>query len=166
MQSHDTYFKLRTQPPTPADEVCQCIGSKPVKLMYALTDNPIHCIDCNLEVAPDVLALDLQLVEDVVAWRDVYAVIYRLWLDSGTDAMWAKQQLLDMRSTVNTQGLAVRAALDRMRSCYVWYFQDQSDDAFTPLQVCPNCDRPFTRYSNGIFPQCICDQCKIITVSE
>ena len=84
MQSHDPYFKLRTQPATPDDEVCQCPGSKPVKLMYALTENPIHCIDCNLEVAPDVLAPDSHLVEDVVAWRDAYAVIYRLWLDSGT----------------------------------------------------------------------------------
>ncbi len=166
MQSHDSYFKLRTQPPTPHDEVCQCHGSKPVKLMYALTENPIHCIDCNLEVAPDALAPDSQLVEDLVAWRNVYAVIYRLWLDSGADETWAKHQLVDIQSTVNTQGLAVRAAADHLRPCYLWYFQDQSDDAFTLLQQCPNCDRPFTRYSNGIFPQFMCAQCKIITVGE
>jgi predicted nucleic acid-binding Zn ribbon protein len=131
--------------------------------MHALSNNPIHCIDCNLEVAAEVLALESELIDELVAWRSLYDSIYRLWLDSGAYEAWARGQLTNIQSAVNTQGLALRAAMERVRACYYWYFQDQAAENFTPDQHCPICHQLFMRYDKGIFVQFICDHCKIIT---
>ncbi len=56
----DPYFKLRSPEPTPPDELCTCLGVPPIKLMCALGYNPVHCMDCNLEVPPERLGFDAQ----------------------------------------------------------------------------------------------------------
>ncbi len=162
MVSPDPYFKLRPPQPTPEDEICKCEGVKPVKLMQALGYNPLNCIDCNLEILPESLALSESLVEDIAEWAGLYEAIDTLWLDSGPYESWAKDQLSDIDSPVNQRGLDVRKKLEGIRPCYYWYFQDESADDFEAATICPSCRRPLTPYLQGIFPQLICQSCKII----
>ena len=158
------YSKLHPPPETPEDELCSCDGNKPIKLMYALSYNPLCCIDCNLQVVPETLALNLRLVEAIASWRDVMGAIDHLWLDSGAYEAWAKQQLSTIASPVNQQGLVVCKELDAIRRCYYWYFQDESSEDYEPITHCPNCQQELVGYSNGIFRQLLCEQCSIITV--
>src|SRR4051812_6185298 len=111
----DIYDKLRPAGPTPADELCGCAGSPPVKLMHALSANPVHCLDCNLEVPPERLELTVELVAAIASWRSVYGAIDWLWLDSGSYEEWAYGELADLSSAANRRGLAARAALDPIR---------------------------------------------------
>lgn len=48
----DPYAQLRPPAPTPIDEICSCPSSTPIRLMTSLGENPIHCLDCNLESPP------------------------------------------------------------------------------------------------------------------
>jgi hypothetical protein len=166
MSNHDRYFKLTPPPQTPEVEICRCEGNRPIKLMASLSYNPLHCIDCNLEVAPESLALSVPLVEATAHWRDLYNAIDWLWLDSGEYEMWAKEQLVDIASPVNQRGIVLCRNLDAVRRCYYWYFQDQSVEGFKPITHCPNCHKPLATHSNGVFRQLICEQCTIITVGE
>lgn len=163
---HDIYFKLRSAQPTPADELCACSGSPPAKLMYALVENPIHCLDCNLELPPERLALTVEHIRALTDWRSVYASIYRLWLDSGSYEEWAYRQLTDLSSAANRRGLTARAALDPIRRCYYWYFQDETGDHGDLLRNCPSCEERLAMYPHGIFPQFLCERCSIVTVAE
>ncbi len=104
MTQSNLYDKLRPPSQTPADEICLCEGSTPLKLMYALSYNPLHCMVCNLEVAPDSLALDARLIDAIVGWRNMFGAIYHLWLDSGHYEEWARQQLTDIKNPVNERG--------------------------------------------------------------
>src|SRR5579872_2158450 len=67
-------------PPTPPDEFCRCDAVTPVKLMSALGENPIHCLDCNLEVDLARLPLTREVARRIAAWRNIYDAIDRLWL--------------------------------------------------------------------------------------
>ena len=90
---------LKPPSPTPPDEICACEGNKPVKLMSALGYNPIHCIDCNLEVDPESLSLSADLIGAIAHWHNIYDAINRLWLGSGDNEDWAKADVstgLDM----------------------------------------------------------------------
>lgn len=139
---------------------------KPIKLMDALSYNPLHCIDCNLERTPESLDLSESLAQSIAFWRDVHNAIDHLWLDSNEYEAWAKEQLEDINSPVNRRGLVLCKDLNAICRCYYWYFQDQSSDEFEPMTHCPNCHEPFTLYANGIFRQFTCEQCGIITVAE
>ena len=161
---HDLYLKLRPPPATPPDELCRCPGHPSIKLMCALSYNPLHCLDCNLEIEPVSLPLPIQLVEPIAAWRSNYDAIYRLWLASGDYEDWAEAQLSDITSPINVDGIRLCAQLDPVRRCYFWYFQAESADCFTPLTHCPNCGNGFSAYHRGIFAQYICEQCRIATV--
>lgn len=166
MLDKDPYLRLREPLPTPDDEICKCLERKAIKLMSALSQNPIHCVDCNLEVTPEALALEAMLIDEIASWRSVFDGIDRLWLDSGEYEAWARNQLLDIRSPVNRRGMEVSESLNRVRRCYYWYFQDQSTVDFEPVKVCPACQRRFMLYPHGIFPQFVCEDCRIITVAN
>jgi len=133
--------------------------------MSALSYNPLHCIDCNLEVLPESLSLSDTLVERIASWRNLYDAIDRLWLDSEEYEAWAGSQLADIGNRVNKLGMAVRRDLDVVRRCYYWYFQDQSKEGFKSITNCPICQNRFSVYRAGIFPQYLCEQCSIITIS-
>jgi len=96
----------RLHPPagTPADEICACVDRPPLKLMQALGWNPIHCMRCNLEVAPETLSLSPALVDSIAAWRGVYDALDRLWLDSGAYEQWAAGQLADLQTEMRESG--------------------------------------------------------------
>ena len=134
--------------------------------MCALTYNPLHCIDCNLEIKPESLVLGNTLVDAIAYWVSMYDAIYRLWLTSGEYEGWAKDQLADIRSPVNKIGLDLRKELNEVLQCNYWYFQDQGVERFEAIKECPNCQGPLKEYTNSIFRQMICEQCSIVTVGE
>ena len=130
MGKQTSYAKLQPSELTPDDELCRCLDMPPIKLMHALNENPIHCMNCNLEVIPETLALTERILEEISRWNNIYHAIYILWLDSGTYEAWAKEQLVDITSDVNVRGREVQRDLHKIRSCYYWYFQDESVDEF------------------------------------
>ncbi len=131
-----------------------------------LVKNPVFCINCNLEIRPESLNLNVTLIDDLARWASIYDAVYRLWLDSGEYEEWAEKQLSDIHSPVNQRGMELLPAMNQIRRCYYWYFQDHSVDDFEPIRNCPNCGEPFQLYGGGIFLQYICEQCLIITVAE
>lgn len=131
--------------------------------MSALGYNPVHCIDCNLEVAPESLDLSEQLAEELAFWDRLYDAIDHLWLDSAEYEEWARNQLCNIKSAVNNRGLILQNKLNKVRRCYFWFFEDTEAE---PLFYCPKCNAQFSVYPKGIFPQFICEQCSIVTVGE
>jgi len=166
MLDPDRYFKLHPPPETPADEKCVCEPGKPIKLMPALGFNPLHCIDCNLEVAPESFALSDSLIEHIASWRSVHEAVNCLWLDSREYETWAAEQLADINSPINRRGMALRKELDAVRRCYYWYFQDESVDSFKPVSRCPSCQEPLSVYDEGIFQQLVCEGCGLVMAGE
>ena len=65
--------------PTPADECCSCSQLTAVYLAHKLSDNPIYCITCRGEVAPERIAFDDATTESLARWHEVYRAIYSLW---------------------------------------------------------------------------------------
>ncbi len=158
----DPYFKLRSS--LPSEEICTCANSKGVKLIYALSDNPFQCIDCNREINLSTFKFDLETVEELVSWRDVYSSIYKLWLDSGEYEKWAAEQLLNIYSPINQRGLSLSKRISDHKLCFYWYFHEKDNDSSSiPLLSCPSCGHAFETYNEGIFPQHICKNCFIIT---
>lgn len=166
MNNFDPIEKLQPPLKTPPSEICSCTGTRPIKIMSSLSFNPLHCIDCNLEVAPESLNLSLEMIEEIASFRDIYYSIDLLWLDSGEYEAWALLQLSDIHSPVNRRGLELCQRVNHLRCCYYWYKQDQSADDFVPITHCPQCGQPLVEYKEGIFVQLICEQCRIITVGE
>ncbi|MBN1312860.1 MAG: DUF2310 family Zn-ribbon-containing protein [Anaerolineae bacterium] len=162
---NDIYDKLRPPQPTPVDEICGCSGQKAIKLMSTFGFNPIHCLDCNLEVPPERIGLGADLAEATAFWSQVFRAIDRLWID-GDYEDWAGQELSNIESSVNKRGKKIAEALNSLRRCYYWYHQDQSVDFFKPITSCPLCGKGLSKYTNGIFLQGICEDCSIVTVGE
>ena len=158
----DRYNTLRPPAPTPEDEICRCPGTPPVKLMQALSYNPVHCMDCNLEVLPETLGLDDKLARAIAHWARIYDAIDHLWLDSSEYETWAAKQLSEISNTLNCEGREVQRRINDIRRCYYWYFQDQSADDYHPLDDCPSCKQPLVAYDEGIFPQRVCEVCSIV----
>jgi hypothetical protein len=100
----DKYASLRAPAQTPSDELCQCAPGTPVKLMSTggIGFNPIHCLDCNLEVMPERLGLSAKLAEAVADWHCMHGAIDALELHSGAYEQWARGELLDPSSPANT----------------------------------------------------------------
>jgi len=160
----DPYFKLRPMPPTPEDEICSCRDDPPIKLMSLalLSENPIHCLRCNLEVPPERLRLDQPLDDAVAHWNAVYGAIDSLELDSGPYEAWARLQLLDPASPPNVEGLAVARSLSQIRRCYFWFFQPNADDDYESPALCPMCHEPLRPYDDGLFPQLLCENDNLV----
>ena len=156
-----TYEQLYPPSPTPDSETCQC-ANVPVKLMQALTYNPIHCMDCNLEVPPARLGLDPDQVTAIVNWRSVYDAIDRLWLSSGDYEEWAFTQLVDLNSSVNQLGRKICNELQATSRCYYWCFRNED----TIIQTCPLCEHPVEDYTSGRFQQKICRECRLVFAGE
>lgn len=163
----DIYEKLRQPAPTPKDEVCSCTGEPPIKLMTMRqvgSFNPIHCLDCNLEVAPESLNLDLDLVEAIASWDAEHGAIETLELQSGDYEKWARSRLLDPESSTNVEGRDVARRLNERRRCYMWFFQPQSDDDWHARETCPVCGDALEPYEHGIFPQLLCELDRLVLV--
>jgi predicted nucleic acid-binding Zn ribbon protein len=160
----DLYAKLKPPVPTPEDEVCKCVDAPPIKLMSALRFNPLHCINCNLEVSPEGLGMSEELIESIANWRQVHEALYMLWLDSGDYADWAKSQLLDLSGQVNRLGRQAQSKLHTIRKCYYWYFQDTGNPDREPMSTCPDCAQPLLEYNHGKFAGywLTCESCLLV----
>ena len=128
-------------------------------LMTALGDNPIHCLDCNLEVDPTSISLPIAMVEPAAHWQRIAGAFERLELDSGPYEAMAEAELLDLGSPVNEEGLTLRLDLDQqVRRCFYVVPQVMtSDGAFAVPEVCPKCGNQLIEYKAGLFPRLICD---------
>jgi predicted nucleic acid-binding Zn ribbon protein len=161
------YAHLKPPKPTPKREICKCKKRKAIKLMAScLWYNPIHCIDCNLEVLPESINLDQKLIQEVVYWSRIYGAVDRLWLDSNSYEEWAKAELADINSRINKMGLSANRSMNKFQKCYYRHFQDESDDNYIPFEKCPKCRRNLEDYNGGIFLQKICEKCLIIGSGE
>ena len=59
-----------------------------------------------------------------------------LWIDSGEFEAWAKAQLEDPASPVNTRGREAASKLDAHRRTYYWWFQDFEATELQPIVSC------------------------------
>jgi hypothetical protein len=90
---NDPYFKLRPQPSTTEDQLCDCKIIKEVYLAHKLGNNPVHCLQCNGEVLPEKLGFGKEIAETVASWNFVYGALYQLWLDSGEYEVRSRDRL-------------------------------------------------------------------------
>ncbi len=166
----DPYRRLRAAGPTPADERCRCADLPPLKLMQALGANPLHCMRCHREVAPETLPLPADLADPIADWCGVYDAIDRLWLDSGAYEAWAASELANLESPVNRAGLALRARVDAVRRCYYWLFDGAAGTGSTHAtdtpRRCPACATPMTRYMGSRVPQVVCEVCSLVAATD
>lgn len=154
----DKYFKLKSAPETPLDEICKCDNIEEIYLAYKLGYNPVFCCTCNGEVVPERLAYSNQLVEKIASWTDVYGALYKLWLDSGEYEIYAKEKLEDPNSQVNKDGLELIKSLSAIRSCFYLWFDENSVES-EAKEKCPNCGDSLT---SNILNFRLCQQCKIL----
>jgi hypothetical protein len=129
-------------------------------------NNPIYCLDCNREVAPERLALAAELADDLAGWRSVHGAIEMLELDSGPYELWAQEQLLDPASATNAEGLALARRVNDLNRCYFWFFDAHTEDGWTPRAACPICGGPLQLYERGIFPQLLCERDGVVVTGE
>jgi Zn-ribbon-containing, possibly nucleic-acid-binding protein (DUF2310) len=163
----DIYEPLRPPAPTSEDEWCSCAGEPPIKLMTMQQVggfNPIHCLDCNREVPPERLGLDVDLIQAIAFWDQGHGAIETLELQSGEYEMWARDRLLDPESPTNTEGRELARQLSERRRCYLWFFQPESDDDWTPRATCPVCGDALEHYELGIFSQLLCERDRLVLV--
>lgn len=162
----DPYLRLRPIPPTPEDELCACAGRPPMLLMWTIGPNPMHCLHCNGELEPSELPLPVHLVDDVAHWAMLDGAIEHLELDSGPYERWAQNELLDLESPVNIEGLALRQKLDGIRRCYLVLFQPMDPSgAFVVPTACPQCRGPFETFTHGRFTRLLCERCGLALVN-
>jgi hypothetical protein len=161
MSFSDPYEQLRPQRATPPDEMCKCTGQPPVMLRSVLSPNPLACFACNLEVAPERLALPQKLAETVASWASFHDCFYLLWLDSGEFEEWAKVQLESPMSPVNRRGLEVASELSQHRECYYWWFAT-CDESYDPPDSCLLCGGQLVSSPRGR----VCQSCRVIFADQ
>ncbi len=166
MEETSRYRALYPPESTREDELCKCDGPLPIKLMYAFGYNPIHCMQCNLEVPPETLDLSSELITGLAFWRFNYAAIDHLWLASGDYELWAKEQLSNVSNRLNGEGRELQGELNELRRCYYWLFQDESAEDYEPMSHCPACGEALTLSPYGIFAQLVCEKCSIVIAGE
>jgi len=164
--STNIYWPLRAPEQTPSDEICSCPSGTPVKLMSTgrLGFNPIHCLECNLEVPPERLGLGRDLTQAIAYWLSVYGAIDALELASGEYEEWARGELLNPESPPNREGLAVAREVNELNRCYFWFWQPESDDDWQPRTTCPVCGEALVPHDSGIFPQLLCEADSVVLV--
>ncbi|HTU25688.1 MAG TPA: DUF2310 family Zn-ribbon-containing protein [Pirellulales bacterium] len=154
----DPYSKLRPAPPTPDEEICHCAQLGPIALCDQLSDNPLRCLVCKGEVAPERLGFDQQLAEAIANWRSVYRSLYLLWLDSGQYEAWAAEMLSDPCGQVNRTGRELVERLGAIVPAYYWWFLDVGADDYAPSDKCPICG---TAVSASDGNPTTCEACRI-----
>ena len=165
----DDYKRLRPPPPTPGDEICACPASTPVKLvsMGGLNSDPVHCLNCNLEVSPERLGFGEKLADEIANWLLTYSAIDALELASGPYESWARAELLDPSSEPNREGLRLARELSQFRRCYFWFWQPgAADEGWEPRTSCPVCHGPLVPYDEGIFRQLLCERDRLVVEGE
>jgi hypothetical protein len=153
----DPYHKLKPQPPTPADECCQCQELCKLMLQYHLIANPLVCFKCNLEVLPERVGLSEQLAERIAQWNHFYGCFYRLWLDSKEFEAFAQTELENPFSVVNQRSLQLVQVLNQVHRTYLYWFSADGDQRSEIVPHCPNCQREATEQGE----RHVCEFCSI-----
>jgi predicted nucleic acid-binding Zn ribbon protein len=154
----EAYAKLKPPKPTPPTEVCKCANAPAIKLMTALSYNPMHCVACDLEVTPESLKLSAELAEAVAEWNAPADGIHRLWIARGEYEQWAGRQLSDLQSPINVDGRRLAEELSAVRRCYYWAFTDDGSG----LSECPGCGGEVSAMASAKTPQALCEDCSLI----
>jgi uncharacterized protein with PIN domain len=154
----DPYARLRNPGPTPPDEICACADSPPLVLQGRLEPNPLACLRCNGEVAPESVPIPPDLVDEIAAWRDLHDALFQLWLDCGEYQDWAAGELRDARKPAPKRGLALIAKLHAARPAYYWWFTDRPAEERPPPTACPQCRGELTAVERGM----ACSLCRIV----
>jgi hypothetical protein len=150
----DAYLKLR---PFTDIEECGCDSVSSLFLVYRFTPNPIHCVVCGKEVAPERLELTVREVDEIASCFSVFSSLYKLWLDSGEYEVFAKQKLIDPEGQVNRSGMSIAQHLSKKWPTHYWWFYDTEDDI---PEHCPSCRGALdTSVSRGIGR---CDHCCVM----
>jgi len=153
----DPYFKLRPEPPTPVEGLCDCQRVAEIYLAHKLRSNPVYCLSCNGQIPPDKLGCGEQLAEDIASWNSVYGALYHLWLDSGEYETWARERLLDPKGQVNLRGMELVGLLDSIAKTYYLWFYESDESAPT---TCPLCGAALTAREGCRFA--MCENCRVI----
>jgi hypothetical protein len=157
-ENQDKYWKLKPSPPPAEDELCSCVGDPAIALQPHLSSNPLACIRCNLEVSPERIGFAEALAEEIRFWQDFHDCFYHLWLDSGEFESWARAQLENPASPVNTRGMEVARKLNQYRRTYYWWFQASGAADFVPHKRCPVCGGSFQERDELR----ICEECSVV----
>jgi hypothetical protein len=158
----DPYRRLRPPAPTPYRHLCTCTGARPVKLMLLEGYNPVSCMECNLEVAPEMLGFPKHLANEIADWRAHYAALDHLWLRGPAPyRRWAARELANIESPVNQQGLVVRARLELYRRCYYWIF-GWANGRLVEVTQCPACAQPMAPYDGYHTEWWVCEPCGLV----
>lgn len=164
-----------TETPTAKHDCCQCTGDKPLVLEYRSVPSSLFCIECRKETDPERLrpVLNNSIIHAINEWHHLFvafSVLNHLYNFSDNQNIdryktLGHQELENIDSEVNRQGLAVRKSLeDNGRTCYYWYAQGNEDYYnHPPITQCPQCQQTFSRYNGEAFPYLVCETCKIIT---
>ena len=153
----DKYRKLRPWPETSAEERCDCKNVEGIYLAYKFCSNPINCLECDGEIAPESLSLSETAVDAIATWNAVFGSLFTLWIESGEYEEWAKEQLLSSTGQVNEQGLNIcRNLLNPNLAYYLWFYTEPD----TRPDRCPCCNIEFslTSWNNRL----ACHACRII----
>lgn len=121
MNPHDL---LRPDSP---QEQCECDSLEQVVLVNLLTDNPLHCIKCRKEIAPERLPLTSDDIREIAGWNSIANSLYKLWLDSTEYEAYAKERLLDPNGSVNRRGINAARTLSHKIPTWFWFFHDADD---------------------------------------
>jgi hypothetical protein len=159
-EQQDPYWKLRPPPATPDDELCKCVDAPPIRLEPHGTYNPLRCIVCGLEVAPERIGFPETIADELARWRMFYDCFYLLWVFSGEFESWARAQLEDPTSPANVRGRDVASKLNAFRRTYYWWFQDYDESSEVPTH-CPVCRDTLAE----LFDRRVCDKCSIVVDS-
>lgn len=139
--STDPYRRLRTFS-TPAEEMCSCPDPAGLLLCQSFGPNPLKCLTCGGEVAPERIGISPSLAESLADWRIFQSAFDALWLDSAEFEDWARGHLQDPASPPNVRGMKLARELSSYRPCYLSWFEDAGADDFLPYAVCPRCSGP------------------------
>ncbi len=158
-ESADRYWKLRPAGPTPDVEMCRCASVGALSLRDSFGKNPLFCLVCNAEIAPERIGFDAQLAEDIAFWLNIRHALKMLWLDSGEYEQWAARRLGDPNGSVNVKGRRISKRLNQKVRTYYWWFSDFSVDGYEPPNRCPLCGGDVVQTAR----ECVvvCDACSI-----
>lgn len=153
-QESESYSKLRPRGATPPEDCCSCRELRAVYLAHVLTDNPVQCLVCRGEVAPERIGFDGETAELIASWNTVFGSVYALWLDSEEYESWAEAELLRKDSPINLRGLAARKKLSEwIPTKYLWFWNESR-----PME-CPVCSSKLESVGGE---RVLCPSCEIL----
>ena len=160
----DPYRRLRPPEGGSYRDLCACPGTPPIMLMYTPHSfNPLHCLHCNSEVAPETVGFPAALASEIADWREFYEALDVIWRRGSTgQKTWALQRLKGGSGRLHRLGRAVCARLAIYRPTYYWIFGHTGFE-LQPVTRCPGCSDPLQFYFEGEVGWWRCDVCAIVS---